>query len=312
MSTILDALKRLEDERRDENKAQTPSSMSGHDFSRFSLSRRVTVLLFTVLVLMGGAATLIWINVGFSEKALSRSAIHYDPKSVAPNPETNKGAPLTASTRSPRVANPIAAKQAVSDFFPVRMAPRGTSEVFTPSSRQKVLPTYSDQFKAQPIPKRSSRDKSTDAAPDFVSLALPPRGSFEKVARTGVAPPRKYSGEKTGEADAAGIAEEKPAPKEVDSIVSPPASVSGMRKSAEPPAPAAVDRYTDAELLARGTLQLQAISWSETPSSRLTVVDGRILREGQSADGYTVIQIRPEDVILGKDGKRWRLAYDNQ
>jgi hypothetical protein len=35
------------------------------------------------------------------------------------------------------------------------------------------------------------------------------------------------------------------------------------------------------------------------------------LREGHSVDGYTVIQIRPEDVILAKEGKRWKLLYDS-
>lgn len=312
MSTILDALKRLEDERRDEKRAQTPSSMSGHGFARFTLSSRAAVLLFTAFVLIGGAAILIWINGGFPGKALSRSPLHSDSKPVTPNPEANKGAPLAASTKFHRAAPPSAAKIAVSDSSPVRTGPRGTSEASTPSSRQMVLPTYSDQFKAQPIPKRSSRDGSTAAAHDVAPVAPPSPGSFERVAPAGLAPPRMRSGEKAGEAAAGDIAAKKPAPEEMDSSVPPPSSVDGMRNSAGPPGPAAEDRYADAEPLARGTLQLQAISWSDTPSSRLTVVDGRILREGQSVDGYTVIQIRPEDVILSKDGKRWRLAYDNR
>jgi hypothetical protein len=47
------------------------------------------------------------------------------------------------------------------------------------------------------------------------------------------------------------------------------------------------------------------------PSARITVIDGRILREGHSVDGYTVVQIRPEDVIMDKEGKRWKLTYDS-
>jgi len=81
------------------------------------------------------------------------------------------------------------------------------------------------------------------------------------------------------------------------------------RKPADAQTPANPDAYADAEPLARGTLQLQAISWSDNPGARITVIDGRILREGHSVEGYTVIQIRPEDIILGKEGKRWKLGY---
>ena len=72
------------------------------------------------------------------------------------------------------------------------------------------------------------------------------------------------------------------------------------------------DPYDDVETLSRGSLQLQAISWSQVSSARITVIDGRILREGQSIEGYTVTQIRPEDIIVSKAGKLWRLAYNNQ
>ncbi len=94
-----------------------------------------------------------------------------------------------------------------------------------------------------------------------------------------------------------------------DPSVRPRTAPTPHRKPADAQTPANTDAYADAEPLARGTLQLQAISWSDNPSARITVIDGRILREGHSIDGYTVIQIRPEDIIVGKEGKRWKLAY---
>ena len=78
------------------------------------------------------------------------------------------------------------------------------------------------------------------------------------------------------------------------------------------PRPADPDPFALTEVLPKDALQLQAISWSEMPSERITIVTGRILREGQSIDGYTVVEIRSEDVIVEKEGKRWRLVYGSQ
>ena len=57
---------------------------------------------------------------------------------------------------------------------------------------------------------------------------------------------------------------------------------------------------------------LQAISWSTLPKARITVINGRILHEGQTIEDYTVTQIRSEDVILNKAGQHWKLNYSNQ
>ena len=74
-------------------------------------------------------------------------------------------------------------------------------------------------------------------------------------------------------------------------------------------AKATKDAYARAEVLPKDTLQLQAISWSDIPTERITIIAGQILREGQTIDGYSVIAIRPEDVILEKAGKWWKLVY---
>lgn len=70
------------------------------------------------------------------------------------------------------------------------------------------------------------------------------------------------------------------------------------------------DPYAQTEAFTEETLRLQAVSWSDVPSARVTIINGRILREGQSVDGYAVVQIRPQDVIVKKSGKHWILSYD--
>jgi hypothetical protein len=44
----------------------------------------------------------------------------------------------------------------------------------------------------------------------------------------------------------------------------------------------------------------------------MAVINGRIVHEGDSVDGYQVLKIRQEDVIVSENGKSWRLAFGLQ
>ena len=56
-------------------------------------------------------------------------------------------------------------------------------------------------------------------------------------------------------------------------------------------------------------LNLQAISWSETPERRIAVINGRILKEGEQIEGYSILQIRTDDVVFMQAGQRWMLGF---
>ena len=62
------------------------------------------------------------------------------------------------------------------------------------------------------------------------------------------------------------------------------------------------------EMLTEG-FQLQAISWSERTEDRMAVVNGKIVREGTVLDGYKITRIDPEEVIISKAERRWRLVF---
>jgi len=49
-------------------------------------------------------------------------------------------------------------------------------------------------------------------------------------------------------------------------------------------------------------LTLQAISWSPEPARRLAVINGRLCREGEPVDGFVVVRINQDDVLLS-DGR---------
>ncbi len=54
-------------------------------------------------------------------------------------------------------------------------------------------------------------------------------------------------------------------------------------------------------------LSLQALVWSEQPEARFAVISGRLLHEGGSIDGNTVMQIEEEYVVMRTGHTTWKL-----
>ena len=59
-------------------------------------------------------------------------------------------------------------------------------------------------------------------------------------------------------------------------------------------------------------LKLQALAWSNEADRRMAVINGRIVHEGDSVDGYQIFKIREEDIIVKKSGESWRLEFGLQ
>jgi len=56
-------------------------------------------------------------------------------------------------------------------------------------------------------------------------------------------------------------------------------------------------------------IELQAIAWSSNPKNRLTVINGLILREGESIDNAIVMHIGKDEIILRKEGVQWKQLF---
>lgn len=56
-------------------------------------------------------------------------------------------------------------------------------------------------------------------------------------------------------------------------------------------------------------LKLQALAWFTEASRRVAVINGRIVREGESIEGFQITQIRKEDVVVNDGTKSWRLEF---
>jgi outer membrane biosynthesis protein TonB len=57
-------------------------------------------------------------------------------------------------------------------------------------------------------------------------------------------------------------------------------------------------------------LELQAISWAPAAGDRLAVINGNIVREGASLEGYVIVQIDKDEVAVQKGAEQWKLVFD--
>lgn len=61
--------------------------------------------------------------------------------------------------------------------------------------------------------------------------------------------------------------------------------------------------------LEESKLQLQAIAWSEDAARRIAVINGHVVREGESVEGFSVTQIRQDDIIVNDGTESWQVEF---
>jgi Type II secretion system protein B len=89
------------------------------------------------------------------------------------------------------------------------------------------------------------------------------------------------------------------------------ASAGASRQTAsasKPKAPS--DTYKNTPLLTDGRLKVHAIAWSPKPAERMAVINSRVIYEGDSVDDFTILAIRPDDVVVREKGQGvWRVEF---
>ncbi len=70
--------------------------------------------------------------------------------------------------------------------------------------------------------------------------------------------------------------------------------------------------WRDAKRLENDRMMLQAVAWAPRPEKRMGVIDGQVVREGDDANGYTVVKIRKRNIILQRDGQYFRLEFQGK
>ena len=80
-----------------------------------------------------------------------------------------------------------------------------------------------------------------------------------------------------------------------------------MQSAIKREAPLVAKRPTSAKRTDRSRFRLQAIVWSNIAKSRFAVINGHIVRQGESIKGMSVTQISRDYVALQSDEEEWKL-----
>jgi hypothetical protein len=89
-----------------------------------------------------------------------------------------------------------------------------------------------------------------------------------------------------------------------------PQAAADTRKTS-PPGRAPVVRTPEDNLsrLNDSKLKVMAIAWHGEATRRIAVVNGHIVKEGESVDGYTITRIRKDDLIVNDGSRSWRVEF---
>jgi len=210
----------------------------------------------------------------------------------------------------------IAAKLFSAESPAVKPQKEGSPEEKSNLFRAKIPRTSSKQVKRKPGQTRLAKHRTKTAAP----------GQNTKVFREDVNPQRpavavdrqtpKTMPVISQQRLDSGTTDKKSAPKKTSrkKLTASKKSIVGKRAAASTPA-AGVKKPGKAKTydkLNDSKLKLQALAWSSDAGRRMAVINGRIVREGESVDGYQINQIRQEDVVVTDGRQSWSLEFGLQ
>ena len=154
---------------------------------------------------------------------------------------------------------------------PAAGSERALSEAQSNTDRQKPLP----EAAASGTDLQTNNDVAAQQLNDRMKVKEPETAASKPPAQAAMAHPAANSSPKT------------PQPPE--------------NRSEETPQPLAIPSESgDTPILEDIGLQIQAISWNETPSRRIAVINSRLCREGERINGFRILKINPDDIVVSK------------
>lgn len=175
----------------------------------------------------------------------------------------------------------------------------------------KIAADRTSEARRQPLPASSPSEVKPEALavrPVEPTMA-PERALPETVGPPAIAPRKE-------DVVAVVLAVDEPPVETVTATSSPPLPVPEKTGGEGEPAPAASALGGGPEpaagLLRDPSVKLQAISWSADANRRMAVINGKICRENETIDGYVVLAIGPEAVLVGRGAVRGRLVFNSR
>lgn len=183
----------------------------------------------------------------------------------------------------------------------------------------KPLTTAADSAPAGADAFRAKLPDGKTAAPSPPVAAPPPPGPAESVAAPAPIPAAAPAATVT-QRPAPPAQAPKPATRAVPRETSQAPSAerpSALAQKAAPAretpppgrAPAARTPEDNLSRLDDSKLKVMAIAWHGHATRRIAVINGHIVKEGESVDGYTITQIRKDDVIVNDGSRSWRVEF---
>lgn len=192
-------------------------------------------------------------------------------------------------------------------IFPQKTPPKGP--IYQAKIKPKADESRSVVSKKKSTVKRQNVGSGTESGPHPAGVDQPPR----KLPRTPlsqkiqknkilpstrkVQPPAARITSKSNTSRLPSAVSEKPAQSD-----SQPGSAAPVKKSSSQ-----VERSY--RRLDDSKLKLQAIAWSKDASRRIAVINGHIVHEGESVEGFLVNQIRQENVVVNDGTASWQLEF---
>jgi len=171
-----------------------------------------------------------------------------------------------------------------------------------------------------PLPARRAERPKPSPAPEKEASAV----AQAPAAETALAPRAKAPSAKTAPVQPA----HQPDPKVLSPVVAkasparPPetrprhsapapesktASSNPPRVASRPPTPPL--EKSDKTYRSDSRIELQALVWSPDAAQRFVIVNDRLIKEGGSIEGITVVRINPDDVLVSEGSKRWHEPF---
>jgi hypothetical protein len=153
-----------------------------------------------------------------------------------------------------------------------------------------------------PLPPGQTAPPTAPALPPASSVEDAPAGEAQAKASPPIQLPPPTSRIRPREAGPTASSETRP----------PPAPRSTPAQDRAPTARPAPGRSPEDSLnrLEESKLKVMAIAWAHDPARRLAIVNGHIVKEGESVEGFNVIQIRKDDIIVNDGGRSWRVELN--
>jgi hypothetical protein len=178
------------------------------------------------------------------------------------------------------------------------------------AKRLKTAPTdkpSAPAVKTQPPPSRSSTPPVTKPPPQNSPPALQRTPAAPTVDKSRMTAGRNRTRPPLPKKSMKAATKTVPPTGGESARTSPPKADAVKSSSASPP-----EKSTQYSRLQSAELILQAIAWAPEPSRRIAVVNGSIVKEGDSVDGFTLMRIRKDDIVLNDGRKTWQLEFGLQ